>query len=43
VSMVRNGEELGVRISGLHLSTTRQWFFAVSGESESVALVRLVV
>lgn len=43
ISMRQNGEELGVRVTGVRFCMTRQWFFAVSGESEAIALVRLAI
>ena len=43
VELLKNGEKLGVSVSGLHLCAGRQWFFAVSGESEAVTLSRLVL
>lgn len=39
----RNGQDIGVGVSGLHLTGSCQWFFAVSGESESFTLTRLVL
>lgn len=43
VELLRNGEKFGVSISGLRLAGSREWFFAVSGESESISLAKLVV
>ena len=43
VELLRNGEKVGVAMSGLHLVGRSKWFFAVSGESEQIALVRLAV
>ena len=43
VELLKNGEKMGVCVSGLHLCASRHWFFAVSGESEAVTLSRLVL
>ena len=43
VDLSCNGETIGASVSGLHLCASRQWFFAVSGESEAVNLVRLAL
>ena len=43
VELLKEGSKVGVSLSGVHLQGDRQWFFAVSGESEAIALSRLAV